>query len=213
MISIGITGGVGAGKSKILEYIEKKCDCFVLTADRYAEELEMRGNVCYEPLVELLGKDVLSDNLEIDRKKMASKVFEDESLLKKVNDIVHPAVKTGIIEMMDRFEKAGNIRFFFLEAALLIECGYKEILDEIWYVHADVDIRRKRLKEARNYSDEKIDNILASQLDSASFSANADFVINNSGSLENSYVQIDERLSMYNYTDGILGDKTAEVNS
>ena len=95
----------------------------------------------------------------------------------------------------------------------MIECGYKEILDEIWYVHADVDIRRKRLKEARNYSDEKIDNILASQLDSASFSANADFVINNSGSLENSYVQIDERLSMYNYTDGILGDKTAEVNS
>ena len=207
MISIGITGGVGAGKSSILEYIKSKCDCFVLTADRYAEELEMRGNVCYGSLVELLGDDVLSDNLEIDRKKMAVKVFANEELLKKVNDIVHPAVKTGIIEMMDRLENEGKVSFFFLEAALLIECGYKEILDEIWYIHADADVRRKRLKESRGYSDEKIDNILASQLDSASFSANADFVINNSGSLENSYVQIDERLSMYKYTDGISGIK------
>ena len=197
MISVGITGGVGAGKSEIIEYLRQNTNCRILLADRYAEELEKRGNVCYEPLVKLLGTDILGEDLEIDRKKMAAKMFGDPEITKAVNDIVHPAVKEGILEMISRYRQENEIDFFFLEAALLIECGYKNILDEIWYVHADVEIRKDRLKKSRGYSDGKIDKILASQLDSASFIANADFVIYNSESLENSYRQIDKHLNMY----------------
>ena len=93
MISVGITGGVGAGKSAIIEYLRENTNCEILFADRYAEELEKRGNVCYEPLIELLGEDILGEDLEIDRGKMAAKMFGDPILTQGVNDIVHPAVK------------------------------------------------------------------------------------------------------------------------
>ena len=197
MITVGITGGVGAGKSEVLKYIAKRLDCEVMVADRFADELEMRGNVCYEPLVSLLGEDVLSNNLEIDRKRMSFLIFSNPSLLTKVNDIVHPAVKTGVIKRIEELKEEGSKSFFFLEAALLIECGYKEVLDELWYVYADEDTRRKRLKASRGYSDEKVDKILASQLSDAIFAANADFIIDNSGNLENTYKIVDSRLKSY----------------
>ena len=197
MITIGITGGVGAGKSEVLKYISDNYNAEILYADRYAEELEMPGGACYEPLVSLLGEDVLTNNLEIDRKKMSFQIFSNPALLNRVNDIVHPAVKTGVISKIEELKAEGEKDFFFLEAALLIECGYKEILDELWYIYADEDIRRKRLKSSRGYSDEKVDNILASQLDSATFAANADFIVDNSQNLETTFRQIDERMDSY----------------
>lgn len=197
MITIGITGGVGAGKSEVLKYISENYNAEIMYADRYAEELEMPGGACYEPLVSLLGEDVLTNNLEIDRKKMSFQIFSNPALLDRVNDIVHPAVKTGVISKIEELKAEGEKDFFFLEAALLIECGYKEILDELWYIYADEDIRRKRLKSSRGYSDEKVDNILASQLDSATFAANADFIVDNSQNLETTFRQIDERMDSY----------------
>ena len=197
MITIGITGGVGAGKSEVLKYISENYNAEIMYADRYAEELEMPGGACYEPLVSLLGEDVLTNNLEIDRKKMSFQIFSNPALLNQVNDIVHPAVKTGVISKIEELKAEGEKDFFFLEAALLIECGYKEILDELWYIYADEDIRRKRLKSSRGYSDEKVDNILASQLDSATFAANADFIVDNSQNLETTFRQIDERMDSY----------------
>ena len=84
--------------------------------------------------------------------------------------------------------------FFFIEAALLIECGYLNIVDEMWYIYAREDIRRKRLKESRNYTDEKINAIMDSQLKEEEFRKYCKVVIDNSGSLEDSYEQIDREL-------------------
>lgn len=197
MITVGITGGVGAGKSKVIEYIKESCNCVVILADDFAKELEKKGNPCYEPLVQLLGTDILGSDGEIVPSLMSAKIFKDSDLLGEVNKIVHPAVKTGVIKLIDDLKEAGNVDFFFLEAALLIEDGYKQILDEIWYVYADSEVRRARLKESRGYSDEKVDRILANQLSDAIFTANADYTIDNSGNFETTIIQIDKRLAGY----------------
>ncbi len=189
---IGITGGVGAGKSEVLKLIKDMCSCVIVTADDLARSLEAKGEICYEPLVELLGLDVLADDGQIDPKKMARKIFEDkgDDLRGKVNAIVHPAVKSRILCMIDKEKEEGTTEYFFIEAALLIEDHYDEIVDELWYIYADEEVRRKRLKESRSYSDEKIDGIMKSQSSDKVFRSCCDVVIDNGGSISNTRSQL-----------------------
>lgn len=190
---IGITGGVGAGKTEVIKMIEQLCSCIVVTADRLARKLEQKGEVCFEPLLDLLGDEVLDENGEIDAAKMAHMIFAPgaEDLLAGVNAIVHPAVKTRILQMIREEEKKGT-DYFFIEAALLIEDHYDTIVDEMWYIYADEDTRRKRLKESRGYSDSKIDDIFASQSSDDVFRRFCSVVIDNSGSIEDTKIQLTE---------------------
>lgn len=191
---IGITGGVGAGKSVILNYIRDNYNAEIIMADDLAKSLCEKGQICYEPLVALLGDDVLFPDGEIDRGKMAQKIFENDTLRDKVNGIIHPGVRTYIDEKIVLLRRENKLDYLIIEAALLIETGYKEIVDEMWYIYTDAEVRRIRLKESRGYSDEKIDSIMASQLSEAQFRANTDFEIDNSGDRELTFKQIDERL-------------------
>ncbi len=191
---IGITGGVGAGKSQILSYIKEKCNCRILLADEAAHRVKEPGQPCYERLVRLLGADILQKDMRIDKGRMAAAIFADEDLLAGVNEIIHPAVKQYILSEIDRERSAGKTEAFFVEAALLIEDGYEELLDELWYIYADSDVRRQRLKESRGYTEEKIDQIFLSQLSEAEFRNHCKVVIDNSGSLSDTYMQIDQRL-------------------
>ena len=190
---IGITGGVGAGKTEVIKMIEQLCSCIVVTADRLARKLEQKGEVCFEPLLDLLGDEVLDENGVIDAAKMARMIFAPgaEDLLAGVNAIVHPAVKTRILQMIREEEKKGT-DYFFIEAALLIEDHYDTIVDEMWYIYADEDTRRKRLKESRGYSDSKIDDIFASQSSDDVFRRFCSVVIDNSGSIEDTKIQLTE---------------------
>ncbi|MFQ7123697.1 MAG: dephospho-CoA kinase [Eisenbergiella sp.] len=112
----------------------------------------------------------------------------------KVNAIIHPAVKTYILDEMEKERQAGEKDVFFLEAALLIEEGYDKLLDELWYIYADEDTRRKRLMEDRGYPPEKVERIFKSQLSEEEFLAHCKVVIDNSRDLGDTYRQIDERL-------------------
>ena len=191
---IGITGGVGAGKSEILAYLEKKTNCRIIIADRVAHELERRCGACYEGIVALLGDAVLAANGEIDRAKMAAAVFADRKLLTQINGIVHPAVKEYILSEIGREKKEDRYDYLFIEAALLIEDGYAKIVDEMWYIHTDETVRRDRLKASRGYSDEKIDNIIREQLSEEDFCRHCVVVIDNSKQLSAAYEQIDKKL-------------------
>ncbi|MBO5473452.1 MAG: dephospho-CoA kinase [Lachnospiraceae bacterium] len=191
---IGITGGVGAGKSEILTYLKERCNCRVIMADRLAETLEEPGQKCYRQLVALLGGEILQADGRIDRQKMAARIFADSKLLTAVNEIIHPAVKEYILKTIETEKAADALEYLFIEAALLIEDGYDRIVDELWYIHADVDVRRQRLKDARGYSDEKIDSILKGQLSEEAFYRHCPVVIENSGTLESVYQQINEKL-------------------
>lgn len=183
---IGITGGVGSGKSAVLDLLDTMCNCIIIRADELAKSLEKKGEACYEPLLLLLSDGILGDDDEIVPSKMASKIFEssDKELLKKVNNIIHPEVKKRIISMIDEEKSRGVYDYFFIEAALLIEDNYEVICDEFWYVYADELTRRDRLKESRGYSDEKIDSIILAQLSEDIFRQHCSVIINNSGNLD-----------------------------
>ena len=191
---IGITGGVGAGKSEILSYLKEHCNCRILMADRLAEELEQPGQDCYDQLLALLGREILQEDGRIDRKKMAARIFADKSLLEAVNAMIHPAVKHAILQIIRDEKEAARLDYLFIEAALLIEDGYAEIVDELWYIHTEEEVRRQRLKASRGYTDEKIDSILREQLSEEEFYRHCHFVIENSGSLESVYEQLDKKL-------------------
>ncbi len=191
---IGVTSGVGAGKSTVLDYIEKNCNCRIILSDKVANDIKLKGKPCYEPIVSLLSKEVLDDNGEIDKGKMAMMIFSDEGLLSKVNDILHPAVNRFIFDQIEEERKRNALDYLFIEAALLIENGYDKIVDEMWYVYADEEVRRQRLKASRGYSDKKIDDILKGQLSDEEFRQHADFVIDNSGDVEGMHRCIDLKL-------------------
>ena len=130
----------------------------------------------------------------IDKGKMAALIFGDEKLLAQVNGIVHPAVKREICRVIEEERKTGRLRYLFIEAALLIEDGYEQIVDEMWYIHAKEQIRRQRLKESRHYPDEKIDRIMQGQLSEAEFYRHCPVVIENNDTMESVYRQIEEKL-------------------
>ena len=219
---IGVTGGVGSGKTELLHYIEKNYNCRILLSDEASHEVMRKGGRIYKPLVELLEQSplgalddasgaendcaergkapLLQENGEINRREMAARIFANGKLRGEVNALIHPAVKEYILERIrEEQEKAAKgaadaVDYFFLEAALLIECGYRSYVDEMWYIYCDLSVRRKRLRESRGYSDAKIDGILSSQLSEEEFRAGSDIVIDNSGSLENAYRQVREAL-------------------
>lgn len=200
---IGITGGVGSGKSELLKYIEAHYSARVLRSDEAAHEVSLvPGGLVYDELAALLEKnqkenagELLNADGTINRKEMAARIFQSPELREKVNALVHPAVRIYIDDAIRKEREKGTTAYFFLEAALLIECGYKKVVDEMWYVYTDPAVRRERLKKSRGYSDAKIDAIMQSQLSDAEFRKNADVVIDNSGDLSAAYRQIDAQLS------------------
>ncbi len=196
---IGITGGVGAGKSEILRYIQSHYLCEIYLADEVANRLKEPGEACYIRLVELLGEEILDREGRIDSAAMADKIFGDAGLLERVNAIVHPAVRVFLEERRQEAKARKNVELFLVEAALLIEAGYAGWVDELWYVYADREVRAQRLKRTRGYSEEKTARIMERQLSEEAFREACDFVIDNSGSLAASYEQIDKKLEAFTW--------------
>lgn len=194
---IGITGGVGAGKSQILNYLKDNYQVKIIMADEVAHKVKEKGQSCYEPLINLLGKDVLDEAGEIDKKKMAARIFADKDLLLGVNQLIHPAVKAYIQNEIETEKEKGSVKFLFIEAALLIEDHYDEICDELWYIYAEESVRTKRLMESRGYSLLKVQQIMNGQLGDKEFRNNCQFVIDNSHELLNAFKQIDRKLGEY----------------
>ena len=194
---IGITGGVGAGKSAILDYLKNKPDTKVMLADEIAHELMVPGTQCYDRLKAEFGtEDIYQKDGFFDRIKLAQVIFSDDEKRKKLNGIVHPAVRKYVIRQAAYERKEGKIKLLVLEAALLIEEHYDEICDELWYIYTSEENRRIRLKKQRNYSDEKISEIFNSQLTDEKFRKACRVVIDNNGTIEAAAAQIEAALML-----------------
>ena len=185
---IGITGGVGAGKSRVLAYLQEHYNCRIMMTDQTAKDLQLPGGACYGPVLEILseadtGRELLEQDGTINKEEMASRIFADPDLLRRINALIHPAVTQAVMDAIAQEREAGRIDYFFLEAALLIETGFTEVVDSMWYIYADEAVRRQRLRETRGYDDAKTDRIMASQLSDALFRENCDTVIDNSGKI------------------------------
>ena len=120
-------------------------------------------------------KKNLKENTDANKEESAEEKLADESPL----------------ELTEAEKKKKEADYFFLEAALLIECGYKSIVDEMWYIYASDEVRRARLKASRGYTDEKIDSIMNSQLSNDEFVKASDRVIDNSEDMDKTMSQID----------------------
>ncbi|MBQ5425663.1 MAG: dephospho-CoA kinase [Pseudobutyrivibrio sp.] len=188
---IGITGGIGAGKSTVLSLLRDNFNCKVLLADEVAADLMRAGKECFEAVVALpWPESIVGPDGQINRPLMAKLMFADDELRISVNNIVHPAVEKEVLNQVEEERKKHNIEYFFFEAALLIECGYGKLVDEMWYIYADENVRTKRLMESRGYGVERIKNTIMSQRSDASFREHADRVIDNSGDKEQTLLQL-----------------------
>jgi dephospho-CoA kinase len=191
---IGITGGVGAGKSEILKYLKEKYKAVVIEADKVGHLLMEPGGACYYSIVEKFGSSILNGDQTINRTKLGKVVFADEALLKELNKIIHPRVKSHIVSEIAKERAYHRTNYFVVEAALLIEDHYDVVCDELWYIHTEESVRAKRLKEARGYDDEKIASICANQKSPEEFRSACQVEIDNSGNLADTCRQIDEQL-------------------
>lgn len=108
MKTIGITGGVGAGKSTVLAYLEEKYNAFVIQADEVGHIVMAPGQECYQPVIDLFGKDVIKNDKTIDRKRVSDVVFEQPDFLSCLNGIIHPAVKRYILKSLEEQKKEGR---------------------------------------------------------------------------------------------------------
>ena len=179
----GITGGAGTGKSEVIKMLQENFGGCVIMSDEVARELMQKGNISYQLIVEYFGRDILMDDGEIDRKKLADHVFNNKEALEKLNSMTHPYVKDEIRKLIAEAEASGECRFVALESAILLECGYEDICDEFWYVYTKPEIRRQRMKETRNYSDEKVDSVMRNQQPDEVFFEQCSFVIKNNTTL------------------------------
>ena len=188
---IGVTGGVGTGKSTILEILKEEYQAAVIIADDVARELMLPGHQPYQDIITVFGQDLLTDgeNSPIDRGKLAGIVFQNPELLKRLNQCVHPAVKEYISAQIASLQEKG-ISLIVVETAILIEAGYLPLVDQLWVVHTDYDVRVQRLMESRGYTKEKTDQIIRNQMDPVILEEKADFVIDNSKDLDNVREQI-----------------------
>lgn len=191
MITIGITGGVGAGKSTVLDFLAQRYDAYVIQADKVGHLVMEPGQPCYEPVIRLFGNDIIKNDKTIDRRRVSDVVFSHPELLEQLNGIIHPAVKTYIRQKLSEQEADGR-SVCVVEAALLLEDHYEEFCDAVWYIHTDEEIRIQRLMDSRGYSREKAENIMANQASEAFFRERVSEVIINNGSREEAESQIEE---------------------
>lgn len=187
---LGLTGGVGCGKSAILDILEQDYDALVIQADRVAHELTEPGQECWQRITDAFGREILDGDGRIDRPALGKLVFGDKEKRQQLNRLTHPAVKEEIRRRIAESRKP----FIVIEAALLLEDHYESICDEIWYIYADRETRFKRLFESRGYSRERTQAVMDSQMGEEELRKRCRETIDNSRTLAETKIQLEKRL-------------------
>lgn len=190
---LGVTGGVGSGKSKVLGYLEEEYGAVICQLDHVARELQKQGQDCYLNIVKQFGEEIIGADKELDRKKLSGLIFQDEEKRKLLNAIIHPEVKAFVERDMEK-KRAEKVSLYIIEAAILPGAGYEDICGEMWYIYAPESVRRERLKQSRGYTDERITSMMEAQPTEQAFRRECQAVIDNSGFFENTKKQIGEIL-------------------
>ena len=190
---IGITGGVGAGKSTIARAAARSLG--FLYVDTGAMYRAIALHLLRKQVIALLGRQIIKNDKTIDRKQVSDVVFGNELMRQSLDAIIHPAVKTYILEEIRKQRQAG-CRLLVIEAALLLEEHYEEFCNNVWYIHTDAEIRIRRLMDSRGYTREKAESIIARQGSEEFFRKHSDYVIINNGDLKTTWKQIEEGIKL-----------------
>lgn len=184
---IGLTGGIGSGKSTVARYIQSK-GYSVYFADNEAKKV-MQTNDVIEKIVDVFGEDVLDDG-KINRKKLATIVFGDSNLLNTLNTIIHPAVSKDF----ESWREAQNSTLVFKEAAILFESGSNKDCDKIITITAPKDIRIQRVVQRDDINQEEVEKRMKHQWDEERKIAHSDYIIVNLN-LHDTFKRVDEILN------------------
>ena len=174
---IGITGGAGAGKSTIVSFVCSHFDADFMHCDIIAHELMEPGKANYNALLKEYGDGILTGDYgsDIDRRKLTEAVGKSISGYKRLNEITHP----GVINEVNKRIAASHKKIILVEAALLIEAGMTKMCDDVWYVYADINERRERVKKNRGWDEKKTDATIKNQLSHDEFLKNTTYMIEN----------------------------------
>ena len=175
-MTIGITGGIGSGKSYVSRWLTTHYAIPVYDCDREAQRL-MRGRTLRRKITALVGEDAYRPDGQLDRARMAAFVFADASHTAAINAIVHPAVKADFRRWAKRHEGLVAI-----ESAILIEAGFSDVADKVIVVEAPLPLRIQRVIERDNTTEEQVRARIARQITDEERCSAADLIINNDGS-------------------------------
>ena len=177
MILIGLTGGIGSGKSEVARLLTA-LGAEVIDADQIVRELQQPGAEVYHAMIKMLGQEIVSPDKSLDRGKIAGQVFADESLLKKLNELIHPIVRRVMNERVESFRNTDKV--VVLDIPLLVE-NPRPGLDGVLVVDLDTQIAIQRLVEQRQMKLEDAQARVAKQATREQRRAIAGHLIDNSG--------------------------------
>jgi len=180
---IGITGGIGSGKSTVSTTL-RDLGAAVVDADLLAKSVTASGGKAFDELVDFFGRDILGKDGEVDRQKLAEIVFRDKKMLDALNEITHKYVVEKIYDTVELLKNSGKWDVIVLDVPIPIEKGFLDLADEVWVVVADRDVRTRRIMERSGYSYEEALKRIDSQMKDDEYIKLADEVLNNDGSIE-----------------------------
>ena len=185
--TIGVTGGIGSGKSAVLQFLHDRYGCAVFRTDDIARELMQPGQNCLAQLRDAFGDRILNPDGSLNKTRYGDLIYHDPTLLKLSDSIVHPAVWDAVGRHVSECRQSGANAV--IETALPNRQFYG-FCDRVWYVHAKKEVRIERLMRARGLSRLRCEEIITSQRDESYYRELADAVIENSGTPEETERQI-----------------------
>lgn len=189
MLVIGLTGGIGSGKSTVSEMLAER-GAVVVDADAIVRDVQQPGTPTFRAMVERFGPGIVADDGTLDRASVADLVFDDPEALADLNAIVHPAVGAEILRRME--ELGGSDAVVILDVPLLVESSRAYPVAGLLVVDVDPEVAVRRLVEQRGMREEDVRSRMARQASREERLARADRVIDNSGTLADLERQVDE---------------------
>ena len=188
MRSIGLTGGIASGKSTVVKQL-LELGAATIDADILGHQTYEPGTETFRQVVEAFGDDLVAEDGTIDRSKLGPKVFGHPDGMKRLTDIVWPGIRALAEAELARLDAAGT-EVAVLEAAVMIEAGWQDLVDEVWVVAVSRDTARDRLMARNNFSEEDADRRIDSQITNDERLKHADVVISNDCSMEQAATRV-----------------------
>ena len=177
MRSLGLTGGIASGKSTVVGVL-RELGAATIDADLLGHQTYEPGTETFRQVVATFGEDLVADDGTIDRSKLGPKVFGDPDGMRKLTDIVWPGIRALAEAELQRLADAGT-EVAVLEAAVMIEAGWQDLVDEVWVVAVSRETARERLMARNNFSAEDADKRIDSQITNDERLKHADVLISN----------------------------------
>ena len=187
---IGLTGGIGSGKSTVAQFLVK-LGVVVVDVDKIGHEILRPDSEAGQKVVATFGRQILSPSGEIDRSKLGEIVFNNPEALSRLNRIVHPRMHDMIRDEINEYRKQG-VAVVIVEAAILIEANWQSLVDEIWVTIAPENAVIERLKDQRGLEEEQTLARIRSQLSNDERSQHANVIIDNNGNLDEVRIRVQE---------------------